>query len=462
MKILSALPLLLILSSASAQVIIMPFAEAAKQGMTYKKLDSLYRGTRPFHSGTQEEYVKEENALLRRKTQIARKIFGIRTAPAAIMYHLYTNKTGRFDYLLYEIRGQISPESEKALVDSLRHLLNAYRFGVKITSAHVSSHFMNLGLIRSIPKGDSIISSLEAAQSTTRPDTVKVLALNQLELTQVPDVMYRFPNLKELNLSGNELKIAHIAVNRLPKLRQIWLNNNQLTDSSLHLTQNKTLQILNIQGNRFTDIPQAVKNCRRLKSLWMGYNNLTALNQKSFRKLRRLQDINLYSCGLKTLPKDIVKLRRLEVLDVYYNDLSTIPPSVSRMRRLQQLALSHNQLTLLPDNLGKLRHLQALYLHHNRLNRLPGSIGKLTSLQILDIGYNQFSTLPAQIGSLHRMEEMDMSYNNLSEVPPPLPYLRQLKKLYLRENPVAQDAQLREHSKAIVQILEAKNIQVSY
>lgn len=462
MKILFTALLLSTLSFASAQVTILSFAEAKEQGFTYKKLDSLYRGARTFYEGTQEEYVKEENALLRRKTQIARKIFGIRTAPAAIMYHLYTNKTGRFDYLLYEIRGQISPESEKALVDSLRILLNAYRFGVKIISPHVSSHYMNLGLIRTIPKGDSIISSLEAAQSTTRPDTVKVLALNQLELTAVPDVIYRFPNMRELNLSTNELKSVSIDVGRLPKLRQIWLNSNQLTDSSLHLTKNKTLQILNIQGNHFSDIPQAVKNCRHLKSLWMGYNNLTALNQKSFKKMRRLQDINLYSCGLKTLPKGIVKLRRLEILDVYYNELSTLPSSVSRMRKLQQLALSHNQLTRLPDNLGKLQRLQALYLHHNRLDKLPGSIGKLKSLHILDIGYNQFSTLPHQIGTLHGMEEIDMSYNNLSEVPAPLPHLRQLKKLYLHENPVAQDATLRERSKAIVQVLEGKNIQVSY
>ncbi|NBB19319.1 hypothetical protein GVN20_08140 [Runella sp. CRIBMP] len=462
MKLIYGALFFLSVISASAQINIMPFAEAAKKGFTYRKLDSLYRGQRTFYEGTQEEYVKEENALLRRKSQIARKIFGIRTDPAAIAYHLYTGKTGKFEYLLYEIRGRISAESEKQLIDSLRILLDNYRFGVKIVSSHVSSHFMNLGLIRTIPKSDSVISSLEAAHSTTRPDTVKILALNQLELMTVPDVIYRFTNMKELNLSFNELKNVSIDISRLPKLQQIWLNNNQLTDSNLQLTKNKTLRILNIQGNQFTNIPAAVKNCRRLKSLWMGYNNLTTLNQRSFTKMRRLQDINLYSCGLKFIPKGIVKLRRLEVIDLYYNQLSTLPSSLSRMRKLQQLALSHNQLTQLPNNLGKLKKLQTLYLHHNRLAQLPKSIGKLKSLQILDIGYNQFSTLPNQIAYLQRVEEIDMSYNNLSEVPAPIPHLRQLKKVYLRENPVAQDLQLRERSKPIVQVLEGNAIQVSY
>ena len=200
------------------------------------------------------------------------------------MYHLYTSKTGTFDYLLYEIRGTISKVHENALTDSLRTLLNNYRLGVKITASHVSSHFLNLGFVRTLPKGDSIISTVEDAQLTTRPDTVKILALNQLELTTVPDIIYRFINMKELNMSFNDLKNVSIDLSRLPKLQQIWLNNNQLTDSKLQLPKNKTLRILNIQGNQFTNIPSAVKNCRRLQSLWMGYNNLTTLNQRSFTK----------------------------------------------------------------------------------------------------------------------------------------------------------------------------------
>ncbi len=447
---------------ASAQIKILSFKGAENEGITYKKLDSLYRGPRKFYEGNQEDYVKEENALLRRKSQIIRKIFGVQKFPVGIMYHLYTGKTGTFDYLLYEIRGTISKESETALVDSLRTLLNNYRLGVKITSSHVSSHFLNLGFIRTLPKGDSIISTVEAALATTRPDTVKILALNQLELTKVPDVIYRFGNMRELNLSGNEIKSASIDLARLPKLHQIWLNNNHLVDSSLHLSKNKTLRILNIQNNHFSDIPKAVKNCRRLRSLWLGYNNLTALDSKSFKGMRRLQDINLYSCGLKSLPNGIIKLRRLEVLDLYYNELANLPKSISRMRKLQQLALSHNQLNQLPGNLGKLGRLQTLYLHHNRLEQLPNSIGKLRALQILDMGYNQFSSLPNQIGLLQRMEEIDLSYNNLSEVPAQIPHLRQLKKLYLRENPVAQDAKLRERSKPIVEVLEGNDIQVSY
>jgi Leucine-rich repeat (LRR) protein len=461
MKLFSLVLLIGLLQIAHAQVKIMSFGEAHKQGLTEAYLDSIIRLEEKKFPTTKANRFLNDGVFTRRQNALSQKIFGTREG-ALLHYKLYFSKEGRFDYLLYQIEGKISDDNKKQFLDSLQVLTNQYRASIQLNSPHVSHHVIRLGIIRSIPKGDSIISKLEAALATTRPDTVKILALNQLELKTIPDVIYRFTEMQELILGSNELKSATIDVTRLPKLRHIWLNNNQLTDTSIHIPKNQTLKVLNLQNNRLTDVPQAVRNCQKLTSLWLGYNKLTQLTSNSFKGLRRLQDLNLYSCEISALPQGIGKLRRLEVLDLYYNEIKTLPNSLTRMRRLQQLALSNNQLTALPSKIGRLKRLYALYAHHNKLSALPTNLKRLRNLKILDINHNQFSTLPKQIGTLRVVEEIDISYNNLSEIPAQLPQLRQLKKLYLRENPVAEDAMLLSRSKPVLESLEHNKTDVSY
>lgn len=445
----------------SAQVTILSTQEAEQQGLTRAYWDSLVQSKSKKVARNPPTIRKEDDAFLKNQMIIGQKIFGIREN-ALMGYQMYVSEDKKINYLIYKIEGTVSEANKNRFLDSLKVLTDAYVAELKLSNFFVSHHFIRLGIFRSITKGKGVISTLELAETTTRPDTVKILALNQLQLQQVPECIYRFAQLQELNLSGNELTAASIDLARLPKLRQIWLNQNQLTNNSLQLTSNKTLRILNIQNNRFTDIPEAVSHCRRLTSLWLGYNKLEGLNPDVLKKLRRLQDLNLYSCELKSLPDGISKLRRLEVLDLYYNELTTLPTSLSRMRRLQQLAISHNQFSELPTHVGRLRRLRALYAHHNRLHTLPTSIKKLRRTKIFDIGYNQFSTLPKQIGQLRKVEELDLSYNNLSEVPNETLQLRQLKKLYLRNNPFANDSMLMSRSKSTIESLEENRIQVAY
>lgn len=460
MKLFFLSSIFFVSSLAYSQVKIMTFSEAESKRLSIKQLDSLYPGSKRFFDGSANTYFKSEQAFLLNVNSQARK-HSNKKDNGTLWSRFYVSKEGRFDYFLYSFEGKVSEETKTRILDSLRTYLDNYRFPVKITAAHSFHQFINIGVIRQLPKGRHVISTLEEAVATTRPDTVKVLALNQLELKEVPDVIYKFTEMKELNLGGNELKNVNLDLTRLPKLKHVWLNNNQLTNNSLTFTENKTLRILNIQNNRFTDVPAAVQACKRLSSLWLGYNKLTQLKDDSFQGLRRLRDINLYSCDLSTLPQGVKKLRKLEVIDLYHNNLSELPSSIGQMRRLQQLALSNNQLNQLPANLRKLRRLQAIYAHHNKLSSLP-NLKRLRRLTILDINHNQFSTLPNFIGTLRVVEEIDVSYNNLSELPSQMPKLKRLKKLYLRQNPVTEDPMLLSRSKPIMEDLTQNKTDVSY
>ncbi len=374
---------------------------------------------------------------------------------------------GTYDRVLCEFSGrELTDQQETQLLQLVAEWYGQHPFPLKTQTGFRWQNFMQLGSVpqkRTVRRGPGIISTLEAAQQTTQPDTVTMLAFSQLDLRNVPEVVYRFLKLAELDLSRNALNELPARLTAdIPSLKRLSLLQNAIPDDSVFITPNKHLLALNLQGNKLTRIPPSIRHNRRLESLWMGNNKLADLDTKTLRRLRRLNDLNLYSAGLTTLPRSIKRLKHVKVLDLYYNKFKELPRQIGKMKRLEQLAVSHNDLSSLPASLAKLRRLQTLYAHHNRISQLPADFAKLKQLRVLNIGYNWFSVAPAVLASLPALEELDMNNNNLQELPTSLGTIKGLKKLYLRSNPLT-----REDAKAgpyapIIRQLEANQTEVFY
>ena len=359
----------------------------------------------------------------------------------ALMYTAYVSEAGKMDLLVYEIFGS------KVLSDSLRANLNTNlpkslqdwevrgAEGKRFTFSGVFSVGRPVAS-RKVRTGDSLIGTLEAARAEIDTLKIKGLHLNQLELNEAPyELIYRFPNLEVLDLHENKLTALNLDMARLPKLKNLDLRMNQIGYDRLELSKNKSLKYLNMHTNGLTDIPDAARACKRLESLWLGGNKELALGNRSFRRLRTVNDLNLYGCEFATLPGGLRKLRRLQILDLYYNRFTELPKSVTKLRKLSHLAVANNQLTGLPDRIDRLKKLQVLYAHHNHLSTLPGRIMRLSELELLDLGYNFYSVLPTEILKIKELRELDLSGNNLATFPASLTELVHLEKLHLRGNP---------------------------
>lgn len=290
--------------------------------------------------------------------------------------------------------------------------------------------------VRATPKGTGVLGDLTTATRTTRPDTIKTIAFAGLDLDRVPDVLQRFVNAEEINLGNNYLTSLPAWLTALPKLQRLNLMSNRLGEDSVFFSRNKVLTSVNLQKNSLTRIPSAVQQNRRLESLWLGNNDLSVLNLDDIRRLRRLNDLNLYNTGLTQLPKTVRRLKHVKVLDLYYNNLTQLPRQLKRMKRLEQLALAHNKLTELPPSLSRLHRLRTLFVHHNRLTQLPVQLAGLKNLTVLDLGYNSFTVAPSSLGSFPALEELDLNNNNLQEFPTVLLAIKNLKRVYLSSNPL--------------------------
>lgn len=384
----------------------------------------------------------------------------------ALNVEAMVGKEGTIDILVFDFsyaekfnKDSLANEFKKAFATHM----SKYK-AIDTGKTFVRNFYMAIGTIkvpRTVRQTDSSLINLD--QLIPYKDTLRVkrLFLHELELTEIPNSIYRYPNLEELYLSKNQIKEVNLDMTKLPKLTQIHLQGNQITSENFRISRNKSVFMLNLNENQLSGIPQQTSNCRRLNILWMGGNDLSKLVDRDFRRLKRVQDLNFYKTNIATLPSGIKKMKRLEVLDLYHNKLEVLPSSVFRLKRLTHLAIAHNQLSTLPDKLSKLKYLHTLYAHHNRLSKLPNQVSSLHEMKILDLGYNWFTDFPEQITSFTKLEELDLSGNNFHEFPQQLLEIKHLNKLFLRGNPFTQERTKLKYGQQLGQ-LQSKNIEVFY
>ena len=502
MKIVLTILLSLSIFCSIAQPVVISKKESAKKNLNQQELDKQY-------PETQEVGMALPASIPGAIRNALDKAMGPEKMEMLVVSSdLYLNKEGKIDYFIYNVRssmwtiknGQALTTSLVINQDSLNRIINqnlpehlksfiSKRHAGQMSKISISSNFDavvkpelrskarirhdsivnnlfgSLDKLRNpgkkIVKKDSVIKGLDDALTAVDTLKIKDLYIENALLTSVPDVIYRFPNLEMLSLPDNDIEQVNIDMDRLPKLKHLNLSGNILSEGSVGISKNKSLKLLNLQRNIITDVPAAARNCKRLETLWLGRNKLTLLNDKSFRKMKRLRDVNFYKAGIASLPAGVKKMKRLEVLDLYYNNLEALPVSVTQLKRLTHLAVANNQLTALPERINKLKRLNVLYAHHNRLSKLPAKITRLNNLVVLDLGFNWFTNFPGELTQFTSLQDLDLSSNNFTEFPTELLSVKRLNKLFLRGNPFLQDDREVKYGPQFSQ-LKNKNIEVFY
>ncbi len=374
--------------------------------------------------------------------------------PQVISMGLYLNKKGEIDYLVYSpVKTDIPADTfDLIMKEKLAPAFKSWRLEGLNKNVHADFY------LAFIPETDEVAAarSRHAAASARRPDyrpksndttltTVEELKqfadtdqilkidLSVLELTSIPEEIYRFKNVKTLNLGGNKITDIRLDLKQFIQLDYVDLDHNPI--QKLRLTRAKHLENINLQGTGMVRVPRSLRKIPNLKSVWLGFNPKLDLKQRDFRRIRNIRDLNLYACSLSTLSPQIKHLKKLEVLDLYHNHLTRLPETITTLKHLTHLAASNNKLESLPERLDKLQDLEYLYLHHNKLSVLPGTITALKKLKVLDISYNWFYHYPDALRGVHNLSELDLSSNNFDKFPEQLLDLKNLDKLYLRGNP---------------------------
>lgn len=291
------------------------------------------------------------------------------------------------------------------------------------------------------------------------PEDVTALYLHNCGLTTVPEVVFRCPKLRILEISANPLRELPAELEELTGLEELILNNNQLEALPPTLGRLQGLQQLILSHNPLEAIPSflpELSGLRRLDLAGLGLSTLPAGIDRlvdlewldvsdnrlarlpeSVGGLRRLRQLHLSGNRLRRLPASLTTLPALEQLDASRNRLSELPPALpGAWPRLQQLLLSHNAIEALPPTMGDCQELRRLRLARNRLRELPARLGELRWLTELDLSGNRLSTLPETLTGCRRLQLLDVSRNNLRMLPESLHELPRLNVLQVDHNQV--------------------------
>uniref|UniRef100_A0A915JPK1 Uncharacterized protein n=1 Tax=Romanomermis culicivorax TaxID=13658 RepID=A0A915JPK1_ROMCU len=292
-------------------------------------------------------------------------------------------------------------------------------------------------LLQKIPKNVKFLEisgqKLDENHFTLTQDLVKFKSLEKLTLStcNLPSLGKRtleaLKSLKSLELPRNNIDtLSPDTFVNLDNLEHLDLSQNKLanqilaTGTFVHL---KNLQSINLSRNflRFfaNNLFSGLSN---LKYLDMSFNFYQKSNDFNLlRDLPDLESLNLYSCEIRHLPKNVFifnkKLKRLNLGGNLFENPLELREIFDEMPQLEHLDLSYCNLTKLPDNFfAKLVNLKSLNLAGNFPENFQKIFGSEIRLQHLNISDSNFNDFDANIlGQFNEsLTTLDLSKNPLS------------------------------------------------
>lgn len=186
------------------------------------------------------------------------------------------------------------------------------------------------------------------------------------------------------------------------RLKLIANSSTQL-DSLTHIENLPNLKYLNVQGNNLTEITSGIGQLKKLETLLIGSNKISQLPDE-IGNCKQLKSLTISRNNFKTLPKDIESCKNLTWLDCSNNQFESIPVEVSTLYNLETVIFNNNLISDIPDGFfDNCINLYSLELYRNKLTKIP-DISNIETLEFFTINGNNIENLPNTIGSMLKNE----------------------------------------------------------
>lgn len=123
------------------------------------------------------------------------------------------------------------------------------------------------------------LDEISGATQPTQFSTKESLDLSNQSLKKIPAYVFEQNNLKELNISGNQITGAIQAeIRHLNNLRVLNASDNKMTGVPAEIGQLQNLEILDLSNNQLTGLPYELGNLKNLKTLNISRNSYSELD----------------------------------------------------------------------------------------------------------------------------------------------------------------------------------------
>lgn len=153
---------------------------------------------------------------------------------------------------------------------------------------------------------------------------------------------------KYIKISAGLTRFPQALYSLTDSLEILDLTGNALTDLPDDLTRFKQLRILFCSSNQFTHVPEVLGACDQLRMVGFKANQINHIPASSI-PTRHLRWFIVTDNCLQHLPDTLGDCAKLQKLMLAGNQLSALPDSMQQCHALELLRISANQFQTLPD-----------------------------------------------------------------------------------------------------------------
>ncbi len=191
------------------------------------------------------------------------------------------------------------------------------------------------------------------------------------------DFLNEMKDLQILNLGRSALTKIPEQVLLLPDLRVLILKQNKIKDIPDELCSKK-LRELDLSGNQIREINYKLFDISALKELKLNSNSIESfncrkINKNKFRKLQILKLSNNNLPDFKIMQEQLMQLREL---DLSRNKLTKLHDSIFNCTSVNRLSAANNEIILIPESV-KNGNFREINLKKNKITELPGFLSKI-------------------------------------------------------------------------------------
>uniref|UniRef100_A0A8C0FL09 PH domain leucine-rich repeat-containing protein phosphatase 2 n=1 Tax=Bubo bubo TaxID=30461 RepID=A0A8C0FL09_BUBBB len=281
-------------------------------------------------------------------------------------------------------------------------------------------------------------SGAGSLDSLYRFSQLKSLNLSHNRLGEFPVSLCEISTLTELNMSCNGLHYLPNQIGKLLNLQTFWLDGNFLTSLPEELGSLQQLSCLGLSFNNFCELPAICEKLVILDKLALAGNLLETLDLAVLNRMSHIKSVDLRLNNLKRAAADTLEgnksvtymdLRDNQMTDLDLSSLGSLEQLHCERNKLKELTLSGFSLRALYANNNCLTavnifpvpgQLTCLELSHNQLQCVPDWACEAKKLEVLDVSYNLLVELPSRLfctGSLS-LRKLMVGHNRLQSLPP--------------------------------------------
>ena len=274
------------------------------------------------------------------------------------------------------------------------------------------------------------------------PELVYHIDLRNQRLTTFPEQLYKFPNLRSIILSDNNLQKIEIKPNTFQNVVMLDLANNKINKFSIGKNSLTFIKKLNLDNNQLILFPQLGNFNFIVEELYLRYNFIAHIPEGELFP-STLKFLYLDKNPIKNHNVIFREGKQLETLTLYHTGFKSFPEK-GRLNKLTKLYLSDNPLdwsSFNPAHFPKLMHLDLSYIDLQSKDPFT-QLNLLKNLRSISLEGASIKMIQPTIGNLKKLREITLLGNEINVLPDEF-YGLKLKLINIQRNPLSSDTERR-------------------